>query len=53
MKAKNALSWLIEELTQAYTCHRVRICPFEFSAVATLVKNNTGEPYGVVCDAGY
>lgn len=53
LEAKNAPSWLIEELTQAYTFHHVRIGPFKFSAVTALVQNNTGEPYGIFCDAGY
>ena len=53
LEAKKAPSWLIEELTQAYTNHRVRIGPFELSAVTMLVEHNTGEPYGIFCDAGY
>ena len=53
LTAKNAPAWLRDELTQAYTVQPVTIGPFDFSPVAALIDNNTGEPYGVFCDSGY
>lgn len=52
-KEKHVPTWLQEELMQAYTSHPVALGPFEFSSVADLIENNTGEPYEVFCDSGY
>ena len=43
----------MSELAESCTDVPLPIGPLEFSAVESIVENNTGEPYGVFCDAGF